>query len=151
MKFYKRVRFAPIVGMMAVSMAWGGTTANAQSAQPNGPSTDLVVYNVCSTADVTSAAATRSERTTNWTPRVSHGSSGKKAVGWNSPGRRPYPWCNTRVYHAASQAESDGRTEPPSATRATPWTSRHTAKAATGKYHDRRPTVIPPSLADEPP
>ena len=62
-----------------------------------------------------------------------------------------YPWRNTRVYHAASQAESDGRTEPPSAARATPWTSRHTAKAATGKYHDRRPNVIPPSLADEPP
>ena len=45
----------------------------------------------------------------------------------------------------------EGSAVPPRATRATPWTSRHTAKAATGKYHDRRPAFIPPSLADEPP
>src|SRR5258706_8123935 len=58
MKFFKRTLLAaPIVGMMAVSMAWGTQTTFAQSAPPNSLPTGLAVYGACSTTDITSAAA----------------------------------------------------------------------------------------------
>ncbi len=58
MKFFKRpLLAAPIVGLMAVSMAWGTQTTFAQSAPPNTFPTGLAVYGACSTTDITSAAA----------------------------------------------------------------------------------------------
>src|SRR5258708_4161701 len=58
MKFFKRpLLAAPIVGLMAMSMAWGTQTSFAQWAPPNTVPTALAVYGAWSSTDITSAAA----------------------------------------------------------------------------------------------